>query len=76
LPYFEKINIFFNITKKVLAKLITYPGAVYFSTKKNRNVKEPLVSSHTIPVGYALSHMRRMPAARQKVLIGVGRFGV
>jgi hypothetical protein len=24
--------------------------AVYFSKKKNRNVKEPLVSSHTIPV--------------------------
>jgi hypothetical protein len=37
-------------TKKVLAKLITSPGANYFSTKKNRNVKEPLVSSHTIPV--------------------------
>jgi hypothetical protein len=37
-------------TKKVLAKLITSPGADYFSTKKNRNVKEPLVSSHTIPV--------------------------
>jgi hypothetical protein len=29
---------------------MTSPGAVYFSTKKNRNVKEPLVSSHTIPV--------------------------
>jgi hypothetical protein len=39
------------LSKKVLTKLITYPGAAYFSTKKNRNVKEPLVSSHTIPVG-------------------------
>jgi hypothetical protein len=29
---------------------LTSPGAAYFSTKKNRNVKEPLVSSHTIPV--------------------------
>jgi hypothetical protein len=34
----------------VLAKLITSPGAAYFSTKKHRNVKEPLVSSHTISV--------------------------
>jgi hypothetical protein len=48
------------LSRKVLTKLITYPGAVYFSTKKNRYVKEPLV----------------MTAARQKVLIGVGRFGV
>jgi hypothetical protein len=38
------------LSKKVLAKLITYPGAAYLSTKKNRNVKEPLVSSHTISV--------------------------
>jgi hypothetical protein len=38
------------LSRKVLAKLITFPGAAYFSTKKNRNVKEPLVSSHTIPV--------------------------
>jgi hypothetical protein len=30
---------------------LEFPGAAYFSTKKNRNVKEPLVSSHTIPVG-------------------------
>ena len=36
------------LSRKVLAKLITSPGAGYFSTKKNRNVKEPLVSSHTI----------------------------
>jgi hypothetical protein len=36
------------LSKKVLAKRITYPGAAYLSTKKNRNVKEPLVSSHTI----------------------------
>jgi hypothetical protein len=33
------------LSKKVLTKLITYPGAAYFSTKKNRIVKEPLVSS-------------------------------
>ena len=39
-----------SIIKKILTKLITSPGAVYFSTKKNRIVKEPLVSSHTIPV--------------------------
>ena len=38
------------LSRKVLTQLITSPGAVYFSTKKNRNVKEPLVSSHTIPV--------------------------
>ena len=38
------------LSRKVLTKLITSPGAAYFSTKKNRNVKEPLVSSHTIPV--------------------------
>jgi hypothetical protein len=38
------------LSRKGLAKLITSPGAAYFSTKKNRNVKEPLVSSHTIPV--------------------------
>jgi hypothetical protein len=30
--------------------VIASPGAVYFSAKKNRNVREPLVSSHTIPV--------------------------
>jgi peptide-methionine (R)-S-oxide reductase len=39
-----------NIIKKSLTKLITSPGAAYFSTKKNRNVKEPLVSSYTTPV--------------------------
>ena len=40
-----------GIINKVLSrKLITSPGAAYFSTKKNRNVKEPLLSSHTIPV--------------------------
>jgi hypothetical protein len=39
-----------KISRKVLPKLIASPGAVYFSAKKNRNVKEPLVSSHTIPV--------------------------
>ena len=38
------------LSRKVLSKLIASPGAAYFSTKKNRNVKEPLVSSHTIPV--------------------------
>ena len=38
------------LSRKVLTKLITSPGAVYFSTKKNRIVKEPLASSHTIPV--------------------------
>ena len=38
------------LSRKVLTMLITSPGAAYFSTKKNRNVKEPLVSSHTIPV--------------------------
>jgi hypothetical protein len=38
------------LSRKVLTKLITSPGAAYFSTKKNRNVTEPLVSSHTIPV--------------------------
>jgi hypothetical protein len=32
--------------------------------------------SKSLTVRYALSHMRRMTAARQKVLIGVGRFGV
>jgi hypothetical protein len=32
--------------------------------------------SKSLTVWYALSHMRRMTAARQKVLIGVGRFGV
>jgi hypothetical protein len=30
----------------------------------------------SLTLWYALSHMRRMTAARQKVLIGVGRFGV
>jgi hypothetical protein len=43
-------NIVYVLSRKVLTKLITSPGATYFSTKKNRNVKEPLVSSHTIPV--------------------------
>jgi hypothetical protein len=38
------------LSRKVLAKLIVSPGAAYFSSKKNINVKEPLVSSHTIPV--------------------------
>ena len=38
------------VSRKVLAKFIITPGAAYFSTKKNRNVKEPLVSSHNIPV--------------------------
>ena len=38
------------LSRKILTKLITSPGAAYFSTKKNRNVKEPLVSSHIIPV--------------------------
>ena len=38
------------LSRKVLTKLIPSPGAAYFSTKKNRNVKEPLVSSYTIPV--------------------------
>jgi hypothetical protein len=38
------------LSRKVLAKLITSPWAAYFSTKTNRNVKEPLVSSNTIPV--------------------------
>ena len=38
------------LSRKVLTKLITSPGAAYFSTKKNGNVKEPIVSSHTIPV--------------------------
>jgi hypothetical protein len=38
------------LSRKALTKLITSPGAVYFRTKKNGNVKEPLVSSHTIPV--------------------------
>jgi hypothetical protein len=28
-----------RLSRKVLAKLITSPGAAYFSTKKNRNVK-------------------------------------
>ena len=38
-----------GVINKVLSrKLITSPGAAYFSTKKNRNVKEPLLSSHTI----------------------------
>ena len=32
--------------------------------------------SKSLTVWYALSHTRRMTAARQKVLIGVGRFGV
>jgi hypothetical protein len=32
--------------------------------------------SKSLTVWYALNHMRRMTAARQKVLIGVGRFGV
>jgi hypothetical protein len=32
--------------------------------------------SKSLTVWYALSHMRRMTAARKKVLIGVGRFGV
>ena len=30
------------LSRKVLTKLITYPGAVYFSTKKNINVKKNL----------------------------------
>ena len=34
------------------------------------------LDSKSLTVWYALSHMRRMTAARQKVLIGVGRFGV
>jgi hypothetical protein len=29
------------LSRKILTKLITSPGAAYFSTKKNRNVKEP-----------------------------------
>ena len=32
--------------------------------------------SKNLTVWYARSHMRRITAARQKVLIGVGRFGV
>jgi hypothetical protein len=48
--YLEKGVINKVLSRKVLAKLIISPGAAYFSTKKNRNVKEPLVSSHTIPV--------------------------
>jgi hypothetical protein len=32
--------------------------------------------SKSLTLWYALSHMRRMTAGRQKVLIGVGRFGV
>jgi hypothetical protein len=32
--------------------------------------------SKSLTVWYALSHMRRMTAAWQNVLIGVGRFGV
>jgi phosphoglycerate dehydrogenase-like enzyme len=32
--------------------------------------------SKSLTVWYTLSHMRRMIAARQKVLIGIGRFGV
>ena len=32
--------------------------------------------SKSLTVLHALSHMRRMTAARQKVLIDVGRFGV
>jgi hypothetical protein len=32
--------------------------------------------SKSLTVWYALSQMRRMTAAKQKVLIGVGRFGV
>jgi hypothetical protein len=32
--------------------------------------------SKSLTLWYALSHLRRMTAARQKVLIGVGRFGV
>ena len=38
------------LSRKVSTKLISSPRAVYFSTKKNRNLKEPLVTSHTIPV--------------------------
>jgi hypothetical protein len=37
-------------SRKALAKLIASPGAFYFSTKKKRNVKEPLVSSNTTTV--------------------------
>ena len=37
------------LSRKVLTNIIVSPGTVYFSTKKNRYVKEPLVSSHTIP---------------------------
>ena len=44
------------LSRIVLTKLITSPGAVYFSTKKNRNVKEPLVSSHIIPSEKQLQH--------------------
>ena len=44
------------LSRKVLSKLITSPGAAYFSTKKNRNVKEPLVSSHTTHVWETASH--------------------
>jgi hypothetical protein len=49
------VNLIGGVVNKVLsriflAKLIISPGAAYFSTKKNRNVKEPIVSSHTIIV--------------------------
>jgi hypothetical protein len=32
--------------------------------------------SKSLTVWYALSHMKKITAARQKVLVGVGRFGV
>jgi hypothetical protein len=48
--HLEKGVISKELSRNVLAKLIISPGAAYFSTKKNRNVKEPLVSSHIIPV--------------------------
>ena len=35
-----------------------------------------LPDSKSLTIWYALSHMRRMTAVGQKLLIGVGRFGV
>jgi hypothetical protein len=66
----EKGTINKVLSRKVLTKLITSPGSAYFSTKKNRNVKEPIVSS---PLDYKSVHSslsdNELEVSRKEMLV-------
>jgi hypothetical protein len=69
-----------NIMKKSFSKANNISRSSLLQYKEKQKCKRTHEAnspdSKSLTVWYALSHMRRMTAARQKVLIGVGRFGV